>query len=80
MTAPAQRPPTEDTGGDVLSTLGLILNLGAVISLALWLSMAGTGSSSLSTLVVGTLTVLLFAVSIVCFAVERPNRDSEQRP
>lgn len=79
MTAPAERPH-EDGGGDFLNTLALMLNVGAIISLALWLSMAGGGSSSLSTLGVGSLAVVLFAVSIVCFAVDQPSRETEHRP
>ena len=59
-------------GGDFLSTMGLILNFTAIISMALWLSMAGGGSRSGLTMLSGTITIVLFAASIVCFAADEP--------
>lgn len=59
-------------GGDLLSTMGLILNFTAIISMALWLSMAGDGSRSWLTMLAGTITIVLFAASIVCFAADAP--------
>lgn len=64
----------DDAGGDFLSTLGLILNFAAIISMALWLSMAGGGARSGPTMIAGMLTIVLFAASIVCFAAEGPAR------
>lgn len=56
--------------GDLLSTLGLVLNFAAIISMALWLSMAGGGTGSATTMIAGTLTIILFAASILCFAAD----------
>lgn len=66
-----------DLRSDVLSTIGLMLNIGAVISMALWFGMAGSHSGSGLRAIPGTLTILLFAASIVCFAVDRDIPDSE---
>lgn len=64
-------------GSDVLSTVGLVLNFGAVISLALWLSMAGSHSGSGLRVIPGILTIVLFGGSIFCFAVEQNSTRSE---
>ena len=64
-----------DFAGDVLGTLGLMLNLAAIISLALWLSTVGSASGS--AMLAGTLTIVLFAVSIMCFAAEKPMAESD---
>lgn len=67
--------PCDGAGGDVLSTVGLVLHLAAIISMALWLSMAGGGTGSGATIIAGTLTIGLFAASILCFAADGPGRE-----
>lgn len=67
-----QRQPVQRHGGDLLSTVGLILNLAAIISMALWLSMAGGASRGGATMIAATATIVLFAMSIVCFAADAP--------
>lgn len=60
------------SGGDMLSTLGLMLNLAAIISLALWLSMVGGTSHSGAAAVAGAVTLACFAASFACFAADHP--------
>lgn len=69
-----------DTGEDVLGSMALFLNVAAVISTALWLSMVGGASASGSTALAGMLSILLFGSSVACFAVDRPAAEPHGHP
>jgi len=64
--------PADDPGTDLLSTVGLLLNVGGVICIALWLSMIGGAYRGGSAAVVGIAAIAGFAASFVCFAAGRP--------
>lgn len=53
---------------DVLGTLALLLTIGAVISAALWVGMAGGAYRGAPVALAGLATVLCLAASIACFA------------
>lgn len=72
-----RRDIEDDLDGDILSTLGLVLNFAAVICLALWLSMAGGASRTGSPMIAGLATIILFGASIICFAVDQPDRQPQ---
>lgn len=67
---------TGDRSGlsDALATAGLFLNVGAVISAAVWLGMVVGSHPSGSSTLTGVLTPALFAAGWACFAVDRPPR------
>lgn len=64
-----------DPAEETLGTLGLILNFGAIISTALWLSMIGGSSTAIGTALAGVTTIVLFAASFICFGADRPETD-----
>ncbi len=53
---------------DVIGTLALMLSIGAVISAALWVGMAGGAYRGAPVALAGLATVLCLAASIACFA------------
>ena len=55
-------------GDDVVGTLALFLAIGAVISAALWVGMAGGAYHGAPVGLAGLATVLCLAASIACFA------------
>lgn len=57
-----------DPGEDVVGTLALLLNIGAVISAALWVGMAGGAYRGAPVALAGVATVLCLGASIACFA------------
>ena len=61
-----------DPAEEALGTFGLILNFGAIISTALWLSMIGGSSAGTDTALAGASTIVLFAASFICFGADRP--------
>jgi riboflavin transporter FmnP len=63
----------DNAAGEVLRTVGLLLNFAAVIAFALFLSTLGTPASSRS-YTVGAIAVATFVVSLLCLAAE-PQRD-----
>lgn len=64
--------PGAGNPSDVLGTVGLLLNVGGVICVALWLSMIGGAYPGGSAALVGIAAILGFAASFVCFAADRP--------
>lgn len=63
---------TGSVGHDVLGTTGLFLNVGAVISMAVWLGTVAGGLPGGSAAVIGIVTIVLFASGWTCFAADRP--------
>lgn len=60
----------DNASGEVLRTLGLMLNLSAIVAFALFLSTlspTGSGPSALA----GTITIVAFLASLLCFAIDR---------
>ena len=53
---------------DVVGTLGLLLNIGGVISAAVWLSMVGGAYPGGSPAVAGAATVASLGASFLCFS------------
>lgn len=62
--------------GEVLRTLGLMLNLSAIVAFALFLSTLDPGGPGPSTLA-GAVTIAAFLASLLCFVIDR-RRTEEQ--
>ncbi|SBS79711.1 exported hypothetical protein [uncultured Mycobacterium sp.] len=62
--------------GEVLRTLGLVLNLAAIVAFALFLSMLGTTGPGASA-AAATVTVVAFLSSLLCFAADRRLSEAE---
>lgn len=58
----------DDRGGDVVGSIALLLNLGAVIFAALWVGTAGSSQHEIPTALSGVAAVLCLMASIACFA------------
>lgn len=63
--------------GEVLRTLGLMLNLSAIVAFALFLSTLGPTGPGPSALA-AAITVVAFLASLACFAIDR--RRTEEEP
>lgn len=67
-------PTEDDSRSDVLGSIGLLLNVGAVISAALWVGMAGGAYHGAPVALAGVVALLCLAASITCFALgEKPD-------
>lgn len=67
----------DNASGELLRTLGLMLNLSAIVGFALFLSTLtpnGSGPSALA----ATITVVSFLASIACFALDRRRTEDQQ--
>lgn len=67
----------DSASGEVVRTLGLMLNLSAIVAFALFLSTlapSGPGPSALA----ATITVVSFLASLACFALDRRRTEAEQ--
>ena len=62
--------------GEVLRTLGLMLNLSAIVAFALFLSTLGPTGPGPSVLA-AAVTVIAFLASLVCFAIDRRRTENE---
>jgi hypothetical protein len=62
--------------GEVLRTLGLMLNLSAIVAFALFLSTLTPSSPGPSALA-AAITVIAFVASLLCFAIDRHRTEDE---
>ena len=62
--------------GEVLRTLGLMLNLSAIVAFALFLSTLGPGGPGPSALA-AAIAVVAFLASLACFAIDRRRTEEE---
>jgi Na+/H+-dicarboxylate symporter len=62
--------------GEVLRTLGLVLNLAAIVAFALCLSTLGTTGPGASA-AAAAVTVVAFLASLLCFAADRRHSEAE---
>ncbi|KDF00283.1 hypothetical protein Y900_015375 [Mycolicibacterium aromaticivorans JS19b1 = JCM 16368] len=62
--------------GEILRTLGLMLNLSAIVAFALFLSTLGPGGPGPSALA-AAITVVAFLASLACFAIDRRRTEEE---
>jgi hypothetical protein len=60
----------DNTSGEVLRTLGLMLNLSAIVAFALFLSTLSPTGPGPSALAAG-ITIVAFLASLLCFAIDR---------
>jgi hypothetical protein len=69
-----------DSGaGEILRTLGLLLNLSAIVAFALFLStLATTGPGASGT--TGAVALVAFLASILCFVADRRRSEAEMIP
>jgi hypothetical protein len=63
--------------GEVLRTLGLMLNLSAIVAFALFLSSLAPDEPGPSILAAAT-TIVAFLASLACFAIDRRRTEEEQ--
>ena len=70
--AGSSEAPDPDSGSDLISTIGLLLNLGGIIWFAVWLSMIGGAYRDGSAAIAGVATLVCFGGSFGCFAADRP--------
>ena len=61
---------TDEPSGDVLSTVGLILNVAGVIFVAMWLSIIGGAYRDGSAAMTGIAAVVCTGLSLACFAAD----------
>lgn len=66
----------DSAAGEVLRTLGLVLNLAAIVAFALFLSTLGTTGPGASAAAAGV-TVVAFLASLLCFAADRRRSEAE---
>ncbi|WP_445168226.1 hypothetical protein ACTXG7_02195 [Mycolicibacterium sp. Dal123E01] len=64
--------------GEVLRTLGLMLNLSAIVAFALFLSSLAPSEPGPSILA-ATITVVAFVASLACFAIDRRRTEEEEQ-
>ena len=62
--------------GEVLRTLGLVLNLAAIVAFALFLSTLGPTGPGASA-AAAAVTVVAFLASLLCFAADRRRSEAE---
>ncbi|AKK25774.1 hypothetical protein [Mycobacterium sp. EPa45] len=66
----------DNASGEVLRTLGLMLNLSAIVAFALFLSTLSPSGSGPSALAAG-ITIVAFLASLLCFAIDRHRTEEE---
>ncbi len=67
----------DSASGEILRTLGLLLNLSAIVAFALFLSTLGPGGPGPSALAAG-ITAVAFLASLACFAIDRRRTEDAQ--
>ena len=66
----------DSAAGEVLRTLGLVLNLAAIVAFALFLSTLGAFNPGASG-VAATVTVVAFLSSLLCFVADRRRSEAK---
>jgi Na+/H+-dicarboxylate symporter len=66
----------DSAAGEVLRTLGLVLNLAAIVAFALFLSTLGTTGPGAAA-AAAAVTVVTFLASMLCFAADRRRSEAE---
>ena len=66
----------DSASGEVLRTLGLMLNLSAIVAFALFLSSFSPSNPGLSALA-GGITLVAFVASLACFAIDRRRTEED---
>jgi len=66
----------DSAAGEVLRTVGLVLNLAAIVAFALFLSMLGTAGPA-STSAAAAATAVAFLTSLLCFAADRRRSEAQ---
>ncbi|MBB3600453.1 hypothetical protein FHT40_000086 [Mycolicibacterium sp. BK556] len=69
----------DSASGEALRTLGLMLNLSAIVAFALFLSTLSPSWGGPSVLA-AAITVIAFVASLLCFAIDRHRTEDEQLP
>lgn len=68
---PGPIPTDNDRRDDVIGSIALLLNIGAVISAALWVGMISGAYHGAPVALAGLAAVLCLAASIACFVSDR---------
>ena len=69
----------DSASGEILRTLGLMLNLSAIVAFALFLSTLGTSSPGGSG-ATGAVAFVAFLASLLCFVADRRRSEAEMIP
>lgn len=69
--------PTQRSAADAIANVALILNVTAFVALAICLGEIGYGSTALVA-ALGSLAVICFAASLVCFAADKNTTPAPQ--
>ena len=69
----------DSAAGELLRTVGLVLNLAAIVSFALFLSTLGTSGLGASG-GAAAVTVVAFVASLLCFVIDRRHSEAELIP
>ena len=69
----------DSAAGEVLRTVGLVLNLAAIVAFALFLSTLGTNGPGASG-AAAAVSVVAFLASLLCFVIDRRRSEAELIP